>query len=169
MQRRRPALQAEMTRIPSIIDNALPAILTPTPVQYHEEACPMETGLLCSRTKLFVGQHKRVCLAARRLGRNHEVILMDELTGALDSRSTAAIEEFTTRLSAIRTIVFVIHNNGQAGRDCQRLAFVISQEGAGRCHAFGTVKENGRESRRRRVYGSVTPEQRRRSSFRPAA
>jgi len=80
--------------------------------------------------KLSVGQQQRLCLA-RTLAVDPEVILMDEPTSSLDSKSAEVIEELILRLKTTRTIVLVTHNLGQARRVADTLACIAVRDGAG--------------------------------------
>ena len=68
------------------------------------------------------GQQQRLCIA-RALAVEPEVILMDEPCSALDTISTAAIEDLMLELKERYTIVIVTHNMQQAARVSDRTAF----------------------------------------------
>ncbi len=91
-------------------------------------------------TKLSVGQQQRLCLA-RTLAVEPEVILMDEPTSSLDTKSTDAIEQLILRLKATRTIVLVTHNLGQARRVADGLACIAVRNGAGELIESGPCGE----------------------------
>jgi phosphate import ATP-binding protein pstB 3 len=57
-----------------------------------------------------------------------DVLLMDELTSALDPISTSKIEELATSLKECYTIVIVTHNMQQAVRISDNTDFFLSQE-----------------------------------------
>jgi phosphate transport system ATP-binding protein len=78
-----------------------------------------ESGL-----SLSGGQQQRLCIA-RSVATRPEVILLDEPCSALDSISTAKIEELIEELSADYTIVIVTHNMQQAARVSQYTAFML--------------------------------------------
>ncbi len=64
---------------------------------------------------LSLGQQQRLCIA-RVIAVHPEVILMDELTSALDPIATLHIEELIAELKQDYTIVIVTHNMQQAAR-----------------------------------------------------
>jgi phosphate transport system ATP-binding protein len=72
-----------------------------------------------SALNLFGGQQQRLCIA-RALAMEPEVVLMDEPCSALDSVSTARIEDLLFGLKEKYTIVILTHNMQQASRvsDC---------------------------------------------------
>lgn len=73
------------------------------------------------------GQQQRLCIA-RALAVKPEVLLMDELTSALDPISTGKIEELAARLKKDYTIVMVTHNMQQAVRISDRTVFFLMGE-----------------------------------------
>jgi len=70
------------------------------------------------------GQQQRLCIA-RVLALEPEVILLDRPCSGLDPISTAKIEESLMQLSKYFTIVIAPHNVQQAGRICDRAAFIL--------------------------------------------
>lgn len=73
------------------------------------------------------GQQQRLCIA-RALAVEPEVLLMDEVTSALDPVSTARVEELICDLRERCTIVLVTHSLPQARRAADRTAFFLSGE-----------------------------------------
>ena len=73
------------------------------------------------------GQQQRLCIA-RALAVEPEVLLMDEVTSALDPVSTARVEELICDLRERCTIVLVTHSLPQARRVADRTAFFLSGE-----------------------------------------
>ena len=73
------------------------------------------------------GQQQRLCIA-RAIAMEPEVILMDELTSALDPISTNKIEELAIELKKDYTIVIVTHNMQQAARVSDYTAFFLLGE-----------------------------------------
>ncbi len=73
-------------------------------------------------TGLPGGQQQRLCIA-RTIAVEPEVILMDEPCSALDSISTAKIEELMDQLRQQYSICIVTHNMQQAARVSQRTAY----------------------------------------------
>jgi phosphate transport system ATP-binding protein len=71
------------------------------------------------------GQQQRLCLA-RVLALKPEVVLLDRPCSGLDPISTAKIEESLTVLKKQFTIIISPHNNQQAGRISDRVAFMLS-------------------------------------------
>lgn len=78
---------------------------------------------------LSVGQQQRVSIA-RTLANEPEVLLLDEITSALDPYSTKVIEELILelRLSSKRTIIMVTHSMESASRLSDRIAFLVDGE-----------------------------------------
>jgi phosphate transport system ATP-binding protein len=93
-----------------------------------------------SALRLSVGQQQRLCLA-RALAVDPAVILMDEPTSSLDTKSTEAIEELILRLKRTRTIVLVTHNLGQARRIADRLVCIAVRDGVGEIAQCGPCAE----------------------------
>ena len=73
------------------------------------------------------GQQQRLCIA-RTIAVSPEIILMDELTSALDPISTIKMEELMYELKKKYTVVIVTHNMQQAGRIADKTAFFLSGE-----------------------------------------
>ena len=73
------------------------------------------------------GQQQRLCIA-RALAVQPEVLLMDELTSALDPISTTKIEDLALELKNQYTIVMVTHNMQQAARISDKTAFFLLGE-----------------------------------------
>lgn len=73
------------------------------------------------------GQQQRLCIA-RALAVSPEVLLMDELTSALDPISTLKIEELMETLKKKYTVVIVTHNMQQAARVSDDTAFFLVGE-----------------------------------------
>ncbi|EDP7661315.1 phosphate ABC transporter ATP-binding protein [Listeria monocytogenes] len=71
------------------------------------------------------GQQQRLCIA-RVLAVKPDVILMDELTSALDPISTAKVEDLILELKKDYTIVIVTHNMQQASRISDETAFFLN-------------------------------------------
>jgi phosphate transport system ATP-binding protein len=93
-----------------------------------------------SALKLSVGQQQRLCLA-RTLVMEPEVLLLDEPTASLDSRSAGAIEETLVDLKSCCSILIVTHNLSQARRLGDLAAFVSAENGIGRLVEFGSADE----------------------------
>jgi len=70
------------------------------------------------------GQQQRLCIA-RVLALEPEVILLDRPCSGLDPISTIKIEESLEQLKERFTIVIAPHNVQQAGRICDRAAFML--------------------------------------------
>jgi len=70
------------------------------------------------------GQQQRLCIA-RVLALHPEVILLDRPCSGLDPISTAKIEESLLELKEEITIVLAPHNNQQASRVSDRVAFMF--------------------------------------------
>ncbi len=81
-------------------------------------------------TSLSVGQQQRLCLA-RALAVEPRVLLLDEPTGALDPRSTEAIEERIREIAKSRAVVLVTHSLGQARRVADEIACLDRCDGEG--------------------------------------
>ena len=73
------------------------------------------------------GQQQRLCIA-RALAVEPDVLLMDELTSALDPISTAKIEDLAVELKKNYTIIIVTHNMQQAVRISDKTAFFLLGE-----------------------------------------
>lgn len=73
------------------------------------------------------GQQQRLCIA-RSLAANPKILLMDELTSALDPISTSKIEELIDELKKDYTIIIVTHNMQQATRVADKTAFFLLGE-----------------------------------------
>lgn len=80
-----------------------------------------------SALALSGGQQQRLCIA-RALAVEPEVLLMDEVTSALDPVSAAGVEELMVSLRERCTVVLVTHNLAQARRVSDRTAFFLSGE-----------------------------------------
>lgn len=80
-----------------------------------------------SALALSGGQQQRLCIA-RALAVEPEVLLMDEVTSALDPVSAAGVEELMVSLQERCTVVLVTHNLAQARRVSDRTAFFLSGE-----------------------------------------
>ena len=70
------------------------------------------------------GQQQRLCIA-RVLALKPEVILLDRPCSGLDPISTAKIEESLGQLKKQLTVIIAPHNVQQAGRVCDRAAFML--------------------------------------------
>jgi len=81
--------------------------------------------LKTSALSLAGGQHQRRCIA-RVLALHPEVILLDRPCSGLDPISTAKIEDSLTHLKEQFTIILAPHNNQQASRVADRVAFMLS-------------------------------------------
>ncbi len=81
-------------------------------------------------SNLSVGQQQRLCLA-RALAVEPRVLLLDEPTGALDPRSTEAIEERIREIAKSRAVVLVTHSLGQARRLADEIACLDRRDGEG--------------------------------------
>ncbi len=77
-------------------------------------------------TTLSQGQQQRLTLA-RTLAVEPEVLLMDEPTSSLDSKSTAAIEKLVQSLKNSHTILWVTHQHDQAQSIADRV--LVLEEG----------------------------------------
>ncbi len=93
-------------------------------------------------SQLSGGQQQRVAIA-RALAIRPSVLLADEPTGNLDSRSAEDVLEILERVNRDgTTIVMVTHSEGVAGRASRILRFadglVVSDEAPGRTPAAGT-------------------------------
>ncbi len=77
--------------------------------------------------KLSNGQQQRLCIA-RALTVNPEILLLDELTTALDPISTSKIEELVIQLKDKYTIVMATHSMLQAVRISDNTALFILGE-----------------------------------------
>lgn len=75
----------------------------------------VKDALFKKGTFLSGGQQQRLCIA-RALALKPEVLLMDELTSALDPIATNRIEELLLELKKKFTIIIVTHNMSQAAR-----------------------------------------------------
>lgn len=73
------------------------------------------------------GQQQRLCIA-RALAVEPEVLLMDELTSALDPISTLKIEDLMDELKSKYTVAIVTHNMQQATRIADYTAFFLVGE-----------------------------------------
>lgn len=73
------------------------------------------------------GQQQRLCIA-RALAVEPEILLMDELTSALDPISTLKIEDLMGELKKNYTVVIVTHNMQQATRIADYTAFFLVGE-----------------------------------------
>lgn len=78
-------------------------------------------------TFLSGGQQQRLCIA-RALAMKPDILLMDELTSALDPIATKHIEELLVDLQKKVTILVVTHNMGQAKRISSRSMFMYLGE-----------------------------------------
>ena len=73
------------------------------------------------------GQQQRLCIA-RALAVSPQVLLMDELTSALDPISTMKIEDLMVELKEKYTVAIVTHNMQQAARISDYTAFFLVGE-----------------------------------------
>ncbi|MDR0656817.1 MAG: phosphate ABC transporter ATP-binding protein PstB [Treponema sp.] len=80
-----------------------------------------------SALSLSGGQQQRLCIA-RALAVEPEVLLMDEVTSALDPVSTSRIEDLVYELQRQYTVVMVTHNMQQAARISGDTAFFLCGE-----------------------------------------
>ncbi len=71
-------------------------------------------------SKLSGGQKQRVAIA-RALVKNPKILLLDEPTGALDSKTSEEIMNLIKRLSKDKLVVMVTHNNQIANRYSDRI------------------------------------------------
>src|ERR1700748_3114438 len=82
----------------------------------------VKNRLKSSALGLSGGQAPRRCIP-RTLGRETDVVLMDEPCSALDPIATSAIEDLMKEIKSQYTIVIVTHNMQQATRVSDRTAF----------------------------------------------
>ena len=80
-----------------------------------------------SALSLSGGQQQRLCIA-RAIAMHPDVILMDELTSALEPIATLKIEELIDSLKNEFTIIIVTHNMQQAARISDYTAFFMLGE-----------------------------------------
>ena len=80
-----------------------------------------------SAFELSGGQQQRLCIA-RALAVEPSILLMDEPASALDTISTAKIEELIHELKKNYTIVIVTHNMQQAARVSDKTGFFMLGE-----------------------------------------
>ncbi len=80
-----------------------------------------------SGLSLLGGQQQRLCIA-RAVATRPEVLLLDELTSALDPISTGAIEALIADLKQDYTIAIVTHNMQQAMRVSDYTAYIYLGE-----------------------------------------
>ena len=81
--------------------------------------------LKTSALSLSGGQQQRLCIA-RVLALHPEVIILDRPCSGLDPISTAKIEDSLTHLKEQFTIILAPHNNQQASRVSDRVAFMMN-------------------------------------------
>jgi len=77
--------------------------------------------------QLSGGQQQRLCIA-RTIATRPEVICMDEVTSALDPKSTAKVEELFAELKRDFTVIVVTHNMQQAARVSDMTGFMYLGE-----------------------------------------
>ena len=89
------------------------------------------------------GQQQRLCIA-RALAVQPKILLMDELTSALDPISTSRIEELVLELKEKYSIIIVTHNMQQAVRISDYTAFFLLGEliEFGRTHDIFSQPDN---------------------------
>ncbi len=67
-----------------------------------------QTMLLDNGASLSGGQKQRIAIA-RALIKNSPILLLDEITSALDSRSEAVVIETVKNISKTKTVLFITH------------------------------------------------------------
>jgi phosphate transport system ATP-binding protein len=91
-------------------------------------------------TTLSQGQQQRLTLA-RTLAVSPDVLLMDEPTSSLDSKSSAAIEKLVQTLKYRHTILWVTHQHDQAQSISDRVLVLEEGQGSGQSVAMKKMKE----------------------------
>ena len=86
------------------------------------------------------GQQQRLCIA-RALANEPDVILMDEPCSALDTISTARIEDLMLELKDNYSIIIVTHNMQQAARVSDMTALLTVELYEGERHRTGRIVE----------------------------
>ena len=84
-------------------------------VQESLEDVDLKNNLNMSALNLSLEQQQRLCIA-RVLAIKPQIILLDEPCSALDTKSTANIEELMQELKQKYTLIIVTHNMQQAAR-----------------------------------------------------
>jgi len=105
--------------------------------------------------RLSIGQQQRLCLA-RALAVEPEILLGDELTSALDPRSTKHIEERLKELKTSYTIVVVTHILRQARRLADYVVFMYGGELIEHGPARAVLEEPRHELTRQYVMGIIS-------------
>ena len=113
-----------------------------------------EVGLLEHIRKkpgqLSGGQMQRVAIA-RALINDPEILLADEPTGALDTKTSKQVMELLTRIAKDRLVIMVTHNNEMAEQYANRLIHLTDGKVVSDSKPFDPDKEEkrtGREPRR---------------------
>lgn len=112
----------------SVLDNVLLAFtkqkLNPSEKQARAKALLKDVGLESyinkKVTMLSGGQKQRVAIA-RALANNPKIILADEPTGALDSKTATVVFEILQKIAASGKLVLIVTHNRELANQCQRI------------------------------------------------
>ncbi len=99
--------------------------------------------------QLSGGQSQRVAIA-RALVNDPEILLADEPTGALDTKTSEQILDLIKEISHDRLVIMVTHNSELAERYSTRIVRLLDGELVGDSHPFSNANEK-RESREERA------------------
>lgn len=99
--------------------------------------------------QLSGGQSQRVAIA-RALVNDPEILLADEPTGALDTKTSEQILDLIKEISKDRLVIMVTHNSDLAERYSTRIVRLLDGELVGDSHPFSNANEK-RESRAERA------------------
>lgn len=112
----------------SVLDNVLLAFnkqkLSPSEKQARAKSLLSDVGLenyLHKKVTMLSGGQKQRVAIARALANNPKIILADEPTGALDSKTATVVFEILEKIAASGKLVLIVTHNRELANQCERI------------------------------------------------